>query len=97
MKTELTWSAPSNQLTPDTACCARERAQHADHLTTGTPAASLLNAGKSVSQIAFNFASSILIFDTSSSRTAICCDVGAYGPVAAESPTPASLSLRRIG
>ena len=65
--------------------------------TTGTPAASLLNAGRSVSQIAFNFASSALIFATSSSRTAICCAVGAYGPEAAESPTPASLSFRRIG
>ena len=67
------------------------------YFTTGTPAASLLNAGKSVSQIAFNFANSTLICDTNSSRTAICCAVGAYGPEAAESPTPANLSFRRIG
>ena len=30
-------------------------------------------------------------------KVAICCVVGAYGPVAAESPTPASLSFSRIG
>src|ERR1051326_4304815 len=57
----------------------------------------LLNAGRSVSQIAFSFASSASICVTSSSRTAICCAVGACAPVAAESPTPESLSLRRIG
>ena len=66
------------QPTTDNACCARECARSMQiYFTTGTPAASLLNAGRSVSQIAFNFASSMLIFATSSSRTAICCEVGA--------------------
>src|SRR3954464_14836026 len=77
----------------------QQQNQQPHHLIAGIGLSftSLFSAGRSVSQIAFNFASSASIFVTSSSRTATCCAVGAHAPSAAESATPESLSFKRIG